>query len=91
MLYVVVMSKYITFSKHANEQMIERGALESEVAEAIQAAEWTSAREGRMECRKNFEYNKEWKNKFYTTKQVRPIFKELAEEIIVITIYIYYF
>lgn len=44
-----------------------------------------------MECRKNFAYNKKWNKKFYTTKQVRPIFVEEKDEIVVVTVYTYYF
>jgi hypothetical protein len=32
-----------------------------------------------------------WNGKVYPTKQVRPIFVEEAEEILVATVYVYYF
>jgi hypothetical protein len=31
---------------------------------------------GRLDCRRNFPYGKEWNGKVYATKQVRPIFVE---------------
>lgn len=44
-----------------------------------------------MECRMNFIYGRIWNGKRYETKQVRPIFVEQAEEIVVVTVYVYYF
>jgi hypothetical protein len=35
--------------------------------------------------------NAEWNGKSYSTKQVRPIFVEEADEIVVVTVYVYYF
>ena len=46
---------------------------------------------GRLDCRKNFPYGKEWNGKVYATKQVRPIFVEEARELVVITVYTYDF
>ena len=40
---------------------------------------------------KNFDYRKEWNRKFYATKQVRPVFVEEASELVVVTVYTYYF
>jgi hypothetical protein len=39
----------------------------------------------------NFPFGKEWNGKVYNTKQVRPIFVEEADEIVVVTVYTYYF
>ena len=50
-----------------------------------------SAELGRLDCRRNFPYGKEWNGKVYATKQVRPIFVEEVGEIVVITVYTYYF
>jgi len=46
---------------------------------------------GRLDCRRNFPYGREWNGKVYSTKQVRPIFVEEPAEIVVITVYTYYF
>jgi hypothetical protein len=46
---------------------------------------------GRLECRKNFAFEREWNGKMFATKQVRPIFVEEANEIVVVTVYTYYF
>lgn len=83
--------KPIRISRHAHENMRFRGATEQEVLEAIGTAAWMPAEVGRLECRKDFAYGKDWNGKFYTTKQVRPIFVDEPDEIVVVTVYVYYF
>ena len=46
---------------------------------------------GRLECRKDFPHGRDWNGKFYATKQVRPVFVDEAAEIVVVTVYTYYF
>ena len=36
-------------------------------------------------------YSDDWNGKFYATKRVRPIFVDEPEEIVVITVYTYFF
>lgn len=83
--------KPIRLSNHARETMESRGATEQEVTEAIRTAPWAPAQYGRLECRKDFPYEREWHGKVYSTKQVRPIFVDEATEIVVVTVYVYYF
>ncbi|HHT9131481.1 MAG TPA: DUF4258 domain-containing protein [Candidatus Tripitaka californicus] len=83
--------KPIRLTGHARQQLPFRGVTEKEIAEAIQTEEWTQAELGRLECRKNFPFCKEWNKKIYATKQVRPIFAEEEKEIVVVTVYTYYF
>jgi hypothetical protein len=71
--------------------MRRRGFTINEVEEAIRTAPWQPAELGRLDCRKDFPYGKEWNGKTYTTKQVRPVFVEEASEIVVVTVYTYYF
>jgi hypothetical protein len=71
--------------------MTRRGFTVPEVEEAIGTVPWQPAELGRLECSKDFAYGKEWNGKLYTTKQVRPIFVEEASEIVVVTVYTYYF
>lgn len=71
--------------------MLRRGFTIAEVEEAIRTAPWRPAELGRLECRKDFPYGKEWNGHVYTTKQVRPIFIEEEHEIVVVTVYTYYF
>lgn len=44
-----------------------------------------------MDCRNDLPFNAEWNGKRYSTKQVRPIFVEEADEIVVVTAYVYLF
>jgi hypothetical protein len=39
----------------------------------------------------DYPFGAEWNGKFYATKQVRPIFVEEAGEIVVVTVYVYYY
>jgi len=52
---------------------------------------WETAELGRLECRKDFSFESEWNKNYYDTKQVRPIFVEEHDEVIVVTVYVYYF
>jgi len=83
--------KPIRLSGHARERIEGRGATQHEVNETIRTAPWGPAEGGRLECRKDFSYGREWNGKVYATKQVRPIFAEEPNEILVVTVYVYYF
>ena len=60
-------------SGHALSCMNQRGFTVAEVEEAIRESSWQPAGLGRLECRKAYPFHKEWNNKFYDTKEVRPI------------------
>ena len=83
--------KPIRLSKHAAGYIHSRGFSEAEVAEAIHTTPWSPAELGKLECRKDFFFDADWNGHYYTTKQVRPIFVEEDTEIVVITVYTYYF
>jgi hypothetical protein len=83
--------KPIRFSAHARSYVSSRGFTEAEVAEIIQTSVWTPADLGRLECRKDFPFGRKWNGKTFATKQVRPIFVEEKSEILVVTVYTYYF
>ena len=55
----------------------------------------TGAREpadgGRLQCKKEFQFNSVWNGTRYATKRVNPIFVDEAAEIVVITVYTYYY
>ena len=85
------MVKPIRLSGHAHNQLARRGVSEDEVVEAVRTSPWQPAELGRLECRKDLPYGQEWNGKLYRTKQVRPIFVEEADEIVVVTVYSYYF
>jgi len=83
--------KRIRLSRHAQEQMVERGASEGEVQEAIRKGSREPTTRGREMCRYNFAFNRKRQGKHYPIKQVAPIFKEESNEIVVITVYTFYF
>lgn len=58
--------------------MIERGAREAEVIEAIRTGEQAPAKRGRHGFRKNFQYDGLWGGRTYHIKQVLAI---VAEEL----------
>ncbi|PYK24897.1 MAG: hypothetical protein DME52_10090 [Verrucomicrobia bacterium] len=71
--------------------MNRRGFTVAEIEEAIRTSPWDAAELGRLECRKDFPYGREWNGKIYATKRVRPVFVEEATELVVVTVYTYYF
>lgn len=83
--------KSVRLSEHARQQLQFRGSTEQEVVDTIRTAAWEPAELGRMECRKNFTFEAEWNKKYYAMRQVRPIFVEEPDEVVVITVYVYYF
>jgi hypothetical protein len=83
--------KPIRLSRHALSYAAKRGFTVAEVEETIRTSAWGAAELGRLDCRKDFPYGKEWNGKIYATRQVRPVFVAEAEEIVVITVYTYYF
>ena len=83
--------KPIRLTRHAAGYMASRGFTTAEVEEAIRTCSWGAAELGRLDCRKDFPFGSEWNGKVYATKQVRPVFVDEAEEVVVITVYTYYF
>jgi hypothetical protein len=83
--------KNIRLSQHAKQQCVYRGTNEDEICETIRTSKWIIGELGRYECKKDFIFKNVWNGKFYKIKQVRPIFVEEENEIIVITVYVYYF
>lgn len=83
--------KPIIFSVHARDQAALRGVTTDEIIEAIRTARWSPAKQGRLECRKDFPHVLTWRGKTYTTKQVRPVFVDEHDAIIVVTVYTYFY
>ena len=83
--------KPVRLTQHAKEQCLERGATEAEVVCAVRTGACEPARLGRELCRCNFPFGRLWQGRFYATKQVAPVIKEEPDEIVVITVYTFYF
>lgn len=85
--------KPIRLSNHALGYLRKRGFSVEEVNTAIESAEWSNAEVGsnRMQCSMEYRYGGSWNGQKYGTKQVKPIFVEEEAEIVVITVYTYYY
>ena len=83
--------KRVRLSSHALGYTTKRGFTVAEVEEAIRTSSWQPSDLGRLECKKNFPFGKLWNSKVYATKRVRPVFVEEPDEIVVVTVYTYYF
>jgi hypothetical protein len=73
------------------EKMLDRGATEGEVVAAIRAGNSEPGRKGRVILRKNSPYNDQWQGKRYAVKQVAAVVSEEAEQLVVVTVFVYYF
>lgn len=83
--------RQIFFSHHAKIKMADRGANEEEVIRAIQEGSSEPARGGRIMFRKNFSFNKIWRERQYLIKQVAPVVAEEENKFVIVTVYVYYF
>jgi hypothetical protein len=84
-------TKPIRLSNHARGYLARRGFTEAEVAETIRLSLWRFSRQGRWEASREFAYNGDWNGTYYAIKRVRLIFVEEATEIVVVTVYTYFF
>ena len=71
--------------------MNDRGASEDEARKAIDKGSSEPARKGRLKFRKNFPFYAMWRGKHYSVKQVAPVVSKENDELVVITVYVYYF
>lgn len=83
--------KPVRLTEHAKEQCRERGATEVEVREAIEQGSREPAKLGRELCRLNIPFGRSWQGNVYAIKQVAPVITEEPDEIVVITVYTFYF
>ena len=83
--------KPIRLSAHALSYTDIRGFSVADVEQAFRTRPWQAAELGRLQCRMDLRFGQDWNRKFYETRQVRPVFVEKAEEIVVVTVYTYYF
>ena len=84
-------NKEIKFTKHVLDRCSERGTTEQEIIQTIRDYSWKAAKDEKMECRGTFIFNAIWGAKFYAKKDVRPIFVENKDSIVVVSVYTYYY
>ena len=82
--------KKIIFSEHSLLQCKERGAAKDEIKQVIREGTKEKAKMNRWMYKMNFQYNDYWRGQYYAIKQVAPVVKE-NHDIIVITVYTFYF
>ena len=83
--------KPIRLSAHALSKIEKRGFTIEEVEDSIRTSSWEPAELGEKQCCKNLPFGREWNGKVYSTKQIRPIFVEEEKEVVVVTVYTYFF
>jgi hypothetical protein len=83
--------KQIRFTAHSLQRIAKRGTSEQEVIEAIFSGYREPAKDNKIMCRLNLPYNEIWIDTFYPIKQVAPVIVEEETEIVVITVYTFYF
>jgi hypothetical protein len=83
--------KPIRLSQHASGYLDRRGFTRTEVEETINAGQRSLAKQDRLEAMKDFAYDSDWNGRRYATKRVRAVFVEEDTEIVVVTVYTYYF
>ncbi|HEY7269653.1 MAG TPA: hypothetical protein VH951_07485 [Dehalococcoidia bacterium] len=80
----------VHFSAHAEAIFASRGTDADEITEVINQSSWVSAGRGRLDCRKDFDFDGDWNGKHFDWKQVRPVFIEDAGGVTVLTVYTYF-
>lgn len=83
--------KPIRLSRHAQEQCAARGASFAEIETAVRRGEREEAKRGRWLCRYNVAFDQEWQGRRYAIKQVVPVIAEEPNELVVVTVYTFYF
>ena len=83
--------KKIRLSRHALFQCQERGTNEREVIDAVCNGAHEVVKEGRSMYRYEVKYLSRWQGHFYATKQIAPIVVEEKDEIVVVTVYTFYY
>ncbi len=85
------MGKRIIFTDHSLSRIAKRGTTKEEVIESIENGKSEPAKDNRIMHRLNLPYNKIWIDTIYPIKQVAPVVVENEDELIVITVYTFYF
>ena len=82
--------KPVAFSRHARQRLAERGTTEEEVVQTIRDAPWILVEPRRYAATKWYPFGQEHDGSFYAGKDVRPIFVDEPERLVVVTVYVYF-
>jgi hypothetical protein len=77
-------------TEHAKERAIERGTTQEEIQKVLSKGKKVQVKEGRRGKEMVFEYRKDWLGKPYPQKKVKVIYIEEEDEVVVITVKVYY-
>ena len=80
----------IEISDHALDSMQERGAVEEEVKLVLEQGQEASARHPRLAREAVFRDGYNWRGRFYPHKLIRVIYAYDGENIVVVTVYVFY-
>ena len=81
----------VTLHPHAGERLAERGATEAEVLATVTGGEQFAAKFGRTGFRRNLAFQKQWRGRFYATKQVTAFSVPEGDGWLVMTVIVRYF
>lgn len=81
----------VIISRHAADQMVQRGASDEEVRETVGTGQPELAKNGRIARRKTFAHGREWRGRWYDSKQVLCIVAEERDALVVVTVLVFYF
>ena len=82
--------KPVVFTRHARQRLAERRTTEYEVIQAICSAPWVRTELRRFAATKWYPFGEEQEGVFYVGKDVRPVFVDEAERVVVVTLYVYF-
>ena len=84
--------KTIRFSQHALDQMRLRVATREEVRETVETAPWQPTKRGKYQARKTFDFGRPSpiNQQIYPFKTVHVIFADEPDEIVIVTVLVYY-
>jgi hypothetical protein len=81
----------VRFHPHARERMTQRGATEKNVVDTVIKGERFEAKFGRSGFRRNFVFEKQWRNRYYKNKQVEVYAVREGNDWLVISVIVRYF
>jgi hypothetical protein len=80
----------IKIEEHTLIRAEERGASNTEIMEVLNSGSEIEAKKGRYGKSKVFEFNNLRNNKFYKQKRIEVIYTIEDEQIVTITVYVFY-
>ena len=82
--------KPVVLTRHARQRLAERRTTEDEVIQAIRDTPWVRTDRGRYAATKWYPFGQEHEGSFYAGKDVRPVFTDEADRVVVVTVYVYF-